>query len=40
MFITLSGIVIDVNDSQLENALLPMIVTLLGIVINVNDLHL
>jgi hypothetical protein len=35
MLVTLSGIIIDVNDRLLLNAKLPMLVTLSGIVIDV-----
>ena len=39
MIVTPSGIVIEVNLSQPENAPLPMLVTLLGIVIEVKPLQ-
>ena len=40
MLVTLSGIVILVNDVQLENAQSPILVTLLPIVTLVNDSQL
>jgi hypothetical protein len=40
MLVTLSGIVTEVNDWQLENAESPMLVTLSGIVTEVNDWQL
>lgn len=40
MLVTLSGIVIDVSESQLENAAQPIDVTLSGIVIDLSDVQL
>ena len=37
---TLSGIVIDLSESQFKNAQLSMLVTLSGIVIDVSELQL
>jgi hypothetical protein len=39
MLVTLSGIVIEINEAQQANALSPMLVMLAGIVTEVRDLQ-